>query len=113
MFAVSYNFFFIYNGFLYLLKFYYLLEQCDASETNSRQYFCWMFLFDMNVFNKQVRQGLRINIPFERGCKNDHLSLWTFKDNLFDLNSVETLSSSTAILAKSVAMLLWERDKYV
>ena len=72
-----------------------------------------MFLLDMNVFNKQVRQGLRINIPFERGCKNDHLSLSTFKDNLFDLNSVETLSSSTAILAKSVAMLLWERDKCV
>ena len=32
---------------------------------------------------------------------------------MFDLNHVETFSSSTFIIAKSVSMFLWERNKFV
>ena len=36
-----------------------------------------------------------------------------FKDNFFDLNHTETLSSATFILAKIVLMFLWEINKFV
>ena len=40
------------------------------------------------------------NCLFERGWNKDHLVLSILRDNLFDLNHVETLSSSTFIIAK-------------
>ena len=46
------------------------------------------------------------NCFFEREWNNNHLVLWTFRNNLFDLNHVETFSSSTFILEKNVSMFL-------
>ena len=52
------------------------------------------------------------NCLFERWWNKDHLVLSISRDNLFDLNHVETLSSSTFIITKSVSMFLWERNKF-
>ena len=70
-----------------------------------------MFPFDMYVFNKKVRQVCGSNCLFERGWNKNHLVLSTFRDNLFDLNHIETFSSSAFILKKSVSMFLWDRSK--
>ena len=51
------------------------------------------------------------NCLFERGSNKDYLVLSTLRDNLFDLNHVETFSSSTFIIAKRVSMVLLEKNK--
>ena len=53
------------------------------------------------------------NFLFERTWKNDCLLLSTFKDNLFELNHAETLSSSIFILAKNALMFLWQINKFI
>ena len=71
-----------------------------------------MFSFDMYIFNMKVRQGLKETIFFERGWNKDQLVLSTLRDNLFDLNHVDTFSSSAFIIAKSVSMFYVSTDKH-
>ena len=67
----------------------------------------------MYIFNKKLGKVYGRNCLFERESNKNHLVLSTLRDNLFDLNHVETYSSSTFIIAKSESMFLWERNKFV
>ena len=66
-----------------------------------------MRIFSITMLGKACGR----NFLFERGWNNDHLVSRRFKDNFFDLKQDETLWSSAFILATSVSMVLWQRNK--
>ena len=45
---------------------------------------------------RRLGKNCESNLLFDRGWNNNHLVLSTFRENLFDLNHVETLANSTS-----------------
>ena len=102
----------LYRKCLCFYKFYCLLYRCVVSR---KKFYQWIRLkFLICIFSiRRLGKVCWNNCLFEIGWKNNHLVLLKFRDYLFDFNHVETFSSSTFILSKSVPMFLWDRNKFV
>ena len=87
--------------------------QDKFSSMNAPKYFVTCSLLICIFSIRRLGKVCGRDFLFERGWNNNYLVLSRFRDNLFDLNHVETFSSSLFILAKSVSMFLWEINKFV